>query len=213
MLRHAMRLLLAALCAIALMAVFAQADAPTTPQTPATSTTGTQTLAKKPRCVVSQATQRRYVQRVYRRNVISKKALRHLVRMRACARSPKAARNMLKVQRRQSAIRQVRLRSLCGTPVCNKNLGRILATKRGWGGVQFTCLDRLWGDRESGWDRHADNPDSDAYGIPQALPGSKMGPGWQDNAMVQISWGLSYIAGRYGTPCGALSHSYARGWY
>lgn len=76
---------------------------------------------------------------------------------------------------------------------------------------QFGCLDALW-MRESGWNMHASNP-SGAYGIPQALPGSKMGPGWQSSAIVQIRWGLSYIASRYGTPCGALAHSDSHGWY
>jgi hypothetical protein len=61
----------------------------------------------------------------------------------------------------------------------------------------------------------AENPDG-AYGIPQALPGSKMasaGPDWQTNATTQITWGLEYIDGRYGNPCGAWAHSQATGWY
>ncbi|MFC2746172.1 MAG: G5 domain-containing protein, partial [Parascardovia denticolens] len=86
---------------------------------------------------------------------------------------------------------------------------QVLARK--WGEDQFTCLVFLW-QRESGWRVNAANP-SGAYGIPQALPGSKMGPGWQTDAKVQIDWGLSYIAGRYGTPCGAWGHSNATGWY
>ena len=47
---------------------------------------------------------------------------------------------------------------------------------------------------------------SGAYGIPQALPGSKMataGADWQTNPATQITWGLGYISARYGTPCGA----------
>jgi hypothetical protein len=82
---------------------------------------------------------------------------------------------------------------------------------RGWDGGQFTCLVQLW-QRESGWSVTAHNA-SGAYGIPQALPGSKMGPGWQSDATVQINWGLGYIAGRYGTPCGAWAHSQSTGWY
>lgn len=103
----------------------------------------------------------------------------------------------------------------CGTPACNRRLGRMLAGKRGWGPVQFRCLDELWGARESGWRSNADNPNSDAYGIPQALPGSKMGPGWRSSAQVQIKWGLGYIARHpsYRTPCGALAHSHTAGWY
>lgn len=86
---------------------------------------------------------------------------------------------------------------------------------RGWGSDQYSCLVSLW-NRESGWNVHASNRSSGAYGIPQALPGSKMasaGPDWQDNAATQISWGLGYISGRYGTPCGAWGHSQATNWY
>jgi hypothetical protein len=82
---------------------------------------------------------------------------------------------------------------------------------RGWGDDQYSCLVSLW-NRESGWRVNASNP-SGAYGIPQALPGSKMGPGWQTDANVQISWGLGYIQGRYTNPCGAWAHSQSSGWY
>lgn len=85
---------------------------------------------------------------------------------------------------------------------------------RGWGEDQFSCLVTLW-NRESGWRTNAANP-SGAYGIPQALPGAKMasaGADWQTNPATQIEWGLGYIAGRYGTPCGALGHSNSVGWY
>lgn len=62
----------------------------------------------------------------------------------------------------------------------------------------------------------ADNPSSSAYGIPQALPGRKMssaGADWRTNPATQISWGLGYIANRYGTPCAAWSHSRSHNWY
>jgi hypothetical protein len=70
----------------------------------------------------------------------------------------------------------------------------------------------LW-NKESGWRWNADNPSSDAYGIPQALPGSKMGSGWQDDGAVQIDWGLSYIAGRYGNPTQAKAYWLKHNWY
>jgi hypothetical protein len=85
----------------------------------------------------------------------------------------------------------------------------------GWSSSQFSCLDQLWG-HESGWNVSAENPSSGAYGIPQALPGSKMasaGPDWQSNAATQIRWGLGYIKGLYGSPCGAWSHEESTGWY
>jgi hypothetical protein len=84
----------------------------------------------------------------------------------------------------------------------------------GWPASQFSCLNALWA-RESGWNVYAANPDG-AYGIPQALPGSKMasaGADWQTNAATQIRWGLGYIKGLYGSPCGAWAHSQATGWY
>ncbi|WP_417563139.1 hypothetical protein [Microbacterium sp.] len=87
----------------------------------------------------------------------------------------------------------------------------LMASRYGWGGDQFQCLNSLW-NRESGWNYHAYNP-SGAYGIPQALPGSKMGAGWQNSARVQVAWGLGYIKARYGTPCGAWGHSQSTGWY
>ena len=85
----------------------------------------------------------------------------------------------------------------------------------GWGDDQFGCLVSLW-NKESGWNYQAYNRGSGAYGIPQALPGSKMasaGGDWQTNAATQIAWGFGYISGRYGTPCGAWSHSQSTGWY
>ncbi|MDO5723729.1 MAG: G5 domain-containing protein [Flaviflexus sp.] len=96
-----------------------------------------------------------------------------------------------------------------------KGIAQQQLAARGMGGDQFRCLDQLW-TRESGWNYTASNPYSGAYGIPQALPGSKMasaGADWRTNPATQIAWGLNYIAGRYGTPCGALSHSHSVGWY
>jgi hypothetical protein len=89
-----------------------------------------------------------------------------------------------------------------------------ILTSQGMGNDQYSCLVSLW-NRESHWNVTASNPDG-AYGIPQALPGSKMasaGPDWQTNATTQILWGLGYIKGRYSTPCGAWAHSQATGWY
>ncbi len=92
---------------------------------------------------------------------------------------------------------------------------RGMVAARGWGDDQFSCLVSLW-NKESGWNYLAYNKSSGATGIPQALPGSKMasaGADWQTNPATQISWGLGYISGRYGTPCGAWSHSQSVGWY
>ena len=80
---------------------------------------------------------------------------------------------------------------------------------------QFLCLVNLW-NRESHWNYRSENKNSGAYGIPQALPGSKMasaGADWQTNPKTQIEWGLGYVLGRYGSPCGAWQHSEDKGWY
>lgn len=96
-----------------------------------------------------------------------------------------------------------------------KAAARSLLGDYGWGADQFSCLDSLW-TKESGWKHTADNPTSSAYGIPQALPGSKMasaGSDWETNPVTQITWGLGYIADVYGSPCAAWSHSQAVNWY
>jgi hypothetical protein len=96
-----------------------------------------------------------------------------------------------------------------------KVVARAMLGRYGWGASQFGCLDRLW-TKESKWSLTATNPSSGAYGIPQALPGSKMasaGSDWRLNPVTQISWGLGYIRARYGSPCGAWGHSMASGWY
>ena len=88
------------------------------------------------------------------------------------------------------------------------------AAEFGFGADQFGCLDSLW-NRESGWSLNADNPSSGAYGIPQALPGSKMasaGADWATNPATQISWGLGYIRDRYGSPA-APGARQSHGWY
>ena len=85
----------------------------------------------------------------------------------------------------------------------------------GWSSSQFSCLDPLW-EHESRWSVTAANPGSGAFGIPQALPGSRMagaGPDWQTSAATQITWGMRYIRDTYGSPCAAWSHEQATGWY
>jgi uncharacterized protein YabE (DUF348 family) len=101
------------------------------------------------------------------------------------------------------------------TPGSAQDIAHQMMGSRGWGDDQFSCLVTLW-NHESSWNVHATNSSSGAYGIPQALPGSKMGgsgPDWQNNATTQITWGLGYIAGRYSTPCGAWSYWQGHGWY
>ncbi|MEU4985587.1 transglycosylase SLT domain-containing protein [Streptomyces sp. NPDC021969] len=70
-------------------------------------------------------------------------------------------------------------------------------------------------DHESDWNIHATNASSGAYGLVQALPGSKMasaGDDWKTNAATQIEWGLDYMKDRYGSACDAWSFWQSNGW-
>lgn len=103
----------------------------------------------------------------------------------------------------------------CNVYSGNKAIGCALVLSAGFGLDQMPCLDKLW-TKESGWNHRALNKGSGAYGIPQSLPGDKMakfGADWRTNPATQIKWGLSYIEGRYGTPCKAWQHSINVGWY
>jgi hypothetical protein len=98
----------------------------------------------------------------------------------------------------------------------NKALGKLMAGAYGWSfGAQWDALDKLW-TRESGWRNTAKNP-SGAYGIPQALPESKLPFAGQERGgsipAVQIGWGLRYIKEKYGDPITAWAHEESAGWY
>jgi hypothetical protein len=80
--------------------------------------------------------------------------------------------------------------------------------------TQYGCLLPMWMD-ESGWRWNAQNA-SGAYGIPQALPASKMataGGDWRSDPATQIRWGLGYIKSVYGTPCNAWAFWQAHHYY
>ncbi|MFF1721364.1 aggregation-promoting factor C-terminal-like domain-containing protein [Streptomyces sviceus] len=80
---------------------------------------------------------------------------------------------------------------------------------------QFQCFSNIV-DHESSWNYRAVNASSGAYGLFQALPGSKMssvGADWQTNPATQIKWGLNYMDSRYGSPCEAWSFWQANHWY
>jgi len=100
-----------------------------------------------------------------------------------------------------------------------RTIGEQLASQMGWQGSQWTALDAMWTE-ESGWNPTAKNPSSGAYGIPQALPYTKMpkaawpaSAGGTSDPTAQIQWGLSYIKSRYGTPGMAWAFHQQNGWY
>lgn len=81
--------------------------------------------------------------------------------------------------------------------------------------AQYQCLTNVV-SRESGWNHRVANPSSGAYGLFQALPGSKMasaGSDWRTNPLTQMRWGISYMKARYGSPCGAWYFWQKNGWY
>lgn len=113
----------------------------------------------------------------------------------------------VQVQSRSSALAAV-----SGRP---RDMARVLAATRGWTGQQWTCLETLW-QRESMFQTTIRNSVSGAYGIPQALPATKMaaaGADWRTNPVTQITWGLDYISHRYGDPCNAWAYWLRHGSY
>jgi len=105
----------------------------------------------------------------------------------------------------------------------NQNLAKKIIQSNpayaGWDtGENWSSLVQLW-TKESGWDATADNAQSGAYGIAQSLPATKYPvagqppPAGKSDPGAQISWGLSYILGRYGNPVMAWAHEVANNWY
>ncbi|MFF8261838.1 transglycosylase SLT domain-containing protein [Streptomyces virginiae] len=81
--------------------------------------------------------------------------------------------------------------------------------------AQFAAFDKIV-SHESGWNPSATNASSGAYGLVQALPGSKMasaGADWKTNPATQIKWGLDYMNERYGSPVQAWNFWQANHWY
>jgi hypothetical protein len=100
-------------------------------------------------------------------------------------------------------------------PGTAREVGQRMAAERGWVDKQWEALDALW-TRESGWSTSSLNATTGAYGIPQALPATKMqwaGEDWLTNPDTQIRWGLEYISRRYGDPINAWAFFQANNWH
>ncbi len=96
-----------------------------------------------------------------------------------------------------------------------RDIARAMLPEFGFSESEFSCLDALYMS-ESGWDPHADNPSSTAYGIPQALTGGThddLPADYMTNPAAQIRWGLQYIKNSYGTPCAAWAFKQSHQWY
>jgi hypothetical protein len=137
---------------------------------------------------------------------------------RAAAAAARARAAAAKAKAEREAARQRALANrgyLPGTTNPRDMARQILRNKYGYGEEQFSCFNNII-IRESMWDVYATNPSSGAYGIPQALPGSKMasvGSDWRTNPATQIIWGIGYMRDRYGSPCEAWTFKRAHGWY
>jgi hypothetical protein len=115
-----------------------------------------------------------------------------------------------------AAVKAAAVKAAVTTPSGSpEQIAERMLSQFGWSSSQFSCLQPLW-EHESAWSVTAENPTSGAYGIPQSLPAAQMssaGTDWQTNAATQIRWGLTYIQGRYGSPCGAWAHEESDNWY
>lgn len=69
---------------------------------------------------------------------------------------------------------------------------------------------------ESGWRPFARNASSGAFGLCQALPGSKMasaGADWETNPVTQLRWCSGYATERYGSWANAYQTHVSQGWW
>jgi hypothetical protein len=155
-----------------------------------------------------QALQGQHQQEVAAAKAAAAKAAAH----KAAAKAAEQATAARQAAQQPQPAQQVAVTVPSGSP---QQIAEGMLAQFGWSSSQFSCLQSLW-EHESGWNVTAENPTSGAYGIPQALPASQMssaGADWQTDAATQIRWGLTYIQGRYGSPCGAWSHEEAVNWY
>lgn len=145
----------------------------------------------------------------------------HAAGARATSRSELRPALMREQRATKSAALPVRRQDVGGAvttavpPASPQQIALSLLASYGWDSGQFSCLDAVW-TRESNWNPYVANSSSGAYGIPQALPGSKMasfGSDWSTNATTQIEWGLWYIRQSYGSPCGAWAFWQSHNWY
>jgi cell wall-associated NlpC family hydrolase len=91
---------------------------------------------------------------------------------------------------------------------------KALLGKYGWGSQwgSFNALEMS----EAGWDVHATNPSSGAYGLAQALPAGKYasaGKDWRTSGETQLRWMMDYVKSRYGSPDAAWSFHQKNNWY
>jgi hypothetical protein len=211
-----------ATAASAAAATWSQAQAPRGHVAHAPRLTVTAQLARPVAGAASQGSSATLVQHAYRlrlaqaqaaiaRRQAAKKAAAAAAARTAARAAARAAASQARATAQPSRAASVAA-AASGSP---RQIAQAMLGSFGWPASEFSCLDPLWA-HESGWSVSAYNAGSGAFGIPQALPGSRMasaGPDWQTNPATQIKWGLEYIKDTYGSPCAAWAHSQATGWY
>ncbi|MEV7979092.1 NlpC/P60 family protein [Streptomyces sp. NPDC086519] len=119
----------------------------------------------------------------------------------------------------------VRVHARAGTPAARTTAARAAAPAPPGGsarraavavfGGQYGCAAEIV-SRESGWRTTATDPTSGAYGLAQAVPGSKMaryGGDWRTDPTTQLRWMRSYVTARYGSACAAWAFWQTHHWY
>lgn len=143
-----------------------------------------------------------------KKRAAEEKARKEQARKAALAAAAERARKV-----RQENSKPVVTKPRSSQPVANSNPQQYALSRLG--AAQYSCFNNVV-IKESGWNHTATNPTSGAYGLMQALPGSKMasaGADWRTNPITQINWGISYMNGRYGSPCGAWNFWLNNHWY
>lgn len=88
-----------------------------------------------------------------------------------------------------------------------QSIVQAVASERGWGsGAEWEAINFII-SHESGWNPSAQNPTSTAFGLFQMLTETS------GDVHTQAVNGMNYIAGRYGTPTGAMAFWNAHNWY
>lgn len=88
-----------------------------------------------------------------------------------------------------------------------QSIVQAVASERGWGsGAEWEAINFII-SHESGWNPSAQNPSSTAFGLFQMLVETS------GDVHTQAVNGMNYIAGRYGTPTGAMAFWNAHNWY
>ncbi|MCX4761614.1 transglycosylase SLT domain-containing protein [Streptomyces sp. NBC_01275] len=129
--------------------------------------------------------------------------------------SPKKALTAVAVAAATAGMAMTAAPAHAATTVASASQAQAIAHKMIPDAAQYNAFANIV-KHESGWDVDATNASSGAYGLVQALPGSKMasaGSDWKTNAATQIKWGLDYMNSRYGSPVGAWNFWQANNWY